>query len=50
MTTKTILNAISEYYNVPLKDAKKIYFERENDGDLENVLEWYQNKQSGTEV
>ena len=48
MTTKTILNAISEYYNVPLKGAKKIYLERENDGDLENVLEWYQNRREET--
>lgn len=49
MTTRTIILAISEYYNIPLKIAKLRFENRTNDSDFEDVIEWYLDKQRDEE-
>ena len=44
MTTRTIIFAISEYYNIPLTIAKLRYENRINEGDYEDILTWYLEK------
>lgn len=43
MTTKTVIFAISEYYNIPIMEAKKLYCAREKEDDFESIIEWYLN-------
>ena len=44
MTTRTMISAIAEYYNIPLRIAKLRFENRSSDDQYEEVYEWYLNK------
>lgn len=44
MTNRTIIFAISEYYNIPTSLAKIRYENRREDNQFEEVIEWYLSK------